>query len=281
MDSQIKILNTLIEEGESYTFSNFCLMTSNFPQKYGGADTPEWGAFKIRVRNIVSTLVSDNSPAMKLVLDGLSSPTNGNGPEQFDIAKSNLVKALEIVRATLEVDVYGELKKAKNTAKSSSKSNKVFVVHGHDQGLKTDVERFLHEIGLTPIVLHREADQGATIIEKFEKHSDVGYAFILLTPDEVSYTVDQIKVQESDRKIEYRARPNVIFEFGYFVGKLGRSNVCCLHKGNVVIPSDLDGLVYKEIGSSIDSQAYTIIQELKAAGYKIREALINSCFQLY
>ena len=176
-------------------------------------------------------------------MNGISSPTQGHGPDKFDIAKSNLVKALEIARDTIKNDFYGELKKAKSTAKSKFLSNKVFVVHGHDQALKTDVERFLHEIGLSPIVLHREVDQGATIIEKFEKHSDVGYAIILLTPDDVSYPVDQIKVQESVRKVEYRARPNVIFEFGYFVGKLGRSNVCCLHKGDVVVPSDLDGLI--------------------------------------
>ena len=270
MDSQLGIINKLIEEGESYTFANFCLPNANFPGEFGGADTPEWSTFKIRVRNIASSLASENSPAMKLVTDGISSPTAGNEPDNFDVAKGNLINALKIMAATMEDDVYGELKKAKSTAKSTSLSNKVFVVHGHDQGLKTDIERFLHEIGLTPIVLHREADQGATIIEKFEKHSDVGYAFILLTPDEVSYTVDQINIQESDKKIEYRARQNVIFEFGYFVGKLGRSKVCCLYKGNVTVPSDLAGLVYKKIDGSIDSQAYSIIRELKAAGYKIK-----------
>jgi len=66
-----------------------------------------------------------------------------------------------------------------------------------------------------------------------------------------------------------RARPNVIFEFGYFIGKLGRSKVCCLHKGDVVVPSDLDGLVYKNVDDSLDSQAFSIIRELKAAGYVI------------
>lgn len=67
------------------------------------------------------------------------------------------------------------------------RTKKVFVVHGRDEVAKTGLEVFLHEIGLEPIVLHRQADEGLTIIEKFEKHSDVGYAFILLTPDEVAY----------------------------------------------------------------------------------------------
>jgi len=270
MNSQLEIINRLIEEGESFTFANFCLKRADHKSQYGSADAPEWSTFKIRVRNIVSTLVSENSPAMKLVNDGISTRTEGNGPDKFDLAKSNLITALKLVADTLENDIYGELKRSKSEAKSPLLSNKVFVVHGHDQGLKTDVERFLREIGLTPVVLHREVDQGATIIEKFEKHSDVGYAIILLTPDEISFSADQTSIEDAQRKKEYRARPNVIFEFGYFVGKLGRNRVCCLHKGDVVVPSDLASLVYKKVNDSIDSQAYSIIRELKAAGYKIK-----------
>lgn len=148
-------------------------------------------------------------------------------------------------------------------------SNKVFIVHGHDSELKNDVERFVHEIGLEPIVLHRQADKGATIIEKFEEHSNVGYVFVLLTPDEIAYTVDQDPLSDPDRKKERRARPNVIFEFGYFVGKLGRERVCCLHKGETAIPSDLSGLIYKKIEGTIETQAYSIIKELKAAGFDV------------
>ena len=94
------------------------------------------------------------------------------------------------------------------------------MVHGFDSELKTDVERFRHEILLEPVVLHRQLDVGATIIEKFEQHADVRNAFVLLTPDDVAYTVDQENVPEDQRTTERRARPNVIFEFGYFVGKL-------------------------------------------------------------
>ena len=71
------------------------------------------------------------------------------------------------------------------------------------------------------------------------------------------------------RTKERRTRQNVIFEFGYFVGRLGRNRVCCLYKGDVVLPSDLDGLVYKKIDGNLDSQSFAILKELKAAGYKI------------
>ncbi len=142
-------------------------------------------------------------------------------------------------------------------------------MHGHDEKAKHELEIFLTELGLEPVVLHRQADEGKTIIEKFEKHSDVGFAFILLTPDEVSYLSPQSELPEEERKLELRARPNVIFEFGYFVGKLGRSRVCCLHTGSVTLPSDVSGLVYKSFTNSVEESGYSIIKELKAAGYNV------------
>lgn len=150
-----------------------------------------------------------------------------------------------------------------------SRSKKVFVVHGRDEVAKTNLEVFLLEIGLEPIVLHRQADEGLTIIEKFEKHSDVGYAFVLLTPDEIAYLSPEESKPDADRQKEYRARPNVIFEFGYFVGKLGRSRVCCLYSGNVSLPSDVSGMIYKKYEKTIEEVAYGIIKDLKASGYSI------------
>lgn len=149
------------------------------------------------------------------------------------------------------------------------RTNRVFVVHGRDEVAKTSLEVFLHEIGLEPVVLHRQADEGMTIIEKFEKHSDVGYAFILLTPDEVAYLAAEEGKADGERSKELRARPNVIFEFGYFVGKLGRSRVCCLYTGNVSLPSDVSGMVYKRYERSIEEVAYSVIKDLKASGYTV------------
>ena len=149
------------------------------------------------------------------------------------------------------------------------KTKKVFVVHGHDEIAKTGLEVFLHEIGLEPIVLHRQADVGLTVIEKFEKHSDVGYAFILLTPDEVAYLASDETKADAERKKELRARPNVIFEFGYFIGKLGRSKVCCLYTGAVSLPSDVNGMIYKRYDKSIEEVAYSVIKDLKASGYEV------------
>lgn len=160
-------------------------------------------------------------------------------------------------------------KSKENKLKEEDKSkNKVFIVHGHDHKLKSDLEIFLREIKLEPIVLHRQPDEGLTLIEKFERYSNVTFAFIILTPDDVGFTKDEYKLPENKHNPEYRARQNVIFEFGYFVGKLGRSNVCCIYKEGVELPSDLSGLLYKKIVTSIEEIRYSLIKELKNAGLK-------------
>lgn len=147
-------------------------------------------------------------------------------------------------------------------------SSKVFIVHGHDHALKNDLEVFLREIGLEPIVLHRQPDEGLTVIEKFERHADVGFAFVLLTPDDVSYSIDQAGLPEDKRTAEYRARQNVIFEFGYFVGKMSRGHVCCIYKEGVSLPSDLAGLLYKKVTNAVEEIGYALIKELQQAGLK-------------
>lgn len=166
-------------------------------------------------------------------------------------------------------------KKDKTSAKkpvsdTKKSNNKVFVVHGHDSGLKNDIDIFLRDIGLEPIILHRQADEGLTIIEKFEKHSDVAYAFILLTPDDIGMPIAEYEKSQEKRKIEFRARQNVIFEFGYFAAKLGRRSVCCIYKEGVNLPNDIAGLLYKQVGETIDSIGYEIIKELKAIGLKVK-----------
>ena len=142
---------------------------------------------------------------------------------------------------------------------------KVFIVHGHDNALKDEICVFLKAIGLDPIVLHRQPDGGLTVIEKFEKYADVSYAFILLTPDDFGFPISELSKPEQDRKGEYRARQNVIFELGFFIGKLSRSHVCCLFK-QVEVPSDIGGLIYKKIETSIEAVGFDIIKELKNAG---------------
>ena len=179
----------------------------------------------------------------------------------------SIVERLELYPLASSVQISETAKHV--PAEPATRNKKVFVVHGRDELAKTSLEVFLHEIGLEPIVLHRQADEGLTVIEKFEKHADVGYAFILLTPDEVAYLAAEEDRLDSERNKEKRARPNVIFEFGYFVGRLGRSRVCCVYTGDVALPSDVHGMIYKRYERSIEEVAYGIMKDLKASGYDV------------
>lgn len=62
----------------------------------------------------------------------------------------------------------------------------------------------------------------------------------------------------------------MILEFGYFIGKLGRDKVCCLHQGDVELPSDMHGIVYVPFKESVNEVRDKIVKELKAAGYKMK-----------
>ncbi|MDR3715628.1 MAG: nucleotide-binding protein [Puia sp.] len=269
MDSRITQLQKLLDQGGKFTFDNFCLPNPS-GSNFGGPDSPEWATWKIRTKNIIERSFSSESPAVKLINDGLSVVTNGNYSDKFKHAQATIIKSIYLSLDALSEDTFNELITESAESISPDISNRVFIVHGHDHVLKTELESFLHQIGLEPVVLHRKPDEGQTVIEKFEQHSDVGFAFVLLTPDEIAYTADQEVMLDKERTKEWRARPNVIFEFGYFVAKLGRSHVCCLYRGNVSIPSDLSGLLYKKVEPTFDSQAFSIIKELKSAGYSLK-----------
>lgn len=138
-------------------------------------------------------------------------------------------------------------------------SRRVFVVHGHDEEAKQTVARFLGNIGFEPIILHEQPNQGRTIIEKFEVHGDVGFAVVLLTPDDQGGPVGG--------PLEPRARQNVILELGYFIGKLTRSRVLVLKRGEVAIPSDYFGVLWQSLDDSGWKAA--LGTELEEAGYGI------------
>ncbi|NOU48084.1 MAG: nucleotide-binding protein [Bacteroidales bacterium] len=141
-------------------------------------------------------------------------------------------------------------------------TNKVFIVHGHNDLIKQITARTLSQLGLEPIILHEQPDGGKTVIEKFEKNSsDIGFAVILLTNDDIGKAKT-----EADYKA--RARQNVIFEMGYFIGKLGRERVLLLLDSGVEKPGDIDGIVYTPIDAH-DGWKLKLVKELKACGYRV------------
>ncbi len=152
---------------------------------------------------------------------------------------------------------------AKREVKPDSK--KVFIVHGHDDAMKESVARTLTTLGLRPIILHEQTNRGQTVIEKFEKNSDVPFAIVLLSPDDYGYSQNA----SPDTK-KLRARQNVIMELGFFIAKLGRERVLPLYRGgsDFEMPSDYAGVVYTPYDQS-GNWRFKLAQELKACGFQV------------
>ena len=148
-----------------------------------------------------------------------------------------------------------------NTPKNDSKinNNKVFIVHGHDGKLKYKTAELLRKLGIEPIILHDQPNSCRTIIEKIEDFgSEASAAIILFTPDDVGKAV-------SEEEPRARGRQNVVFEAGYFMGLLGRSNTILIRSDDSIeLPGDLSGVVYSD-----DASEFTIARELKAMGFNI------------
>lgn len=140
------------------------------------------------------------------------------------------------------------------------KTRRVFIVHGHDEGARESLARYLEKIGFQPIILHEQANKGRTVIEKVEANSDVGFAVVLLTPDDEG--------RKLGGTMEFRARQNVLLELGYFIGRLGRANVCAIKKNDVAIPSDFAGVVWENMDEA-GAWRQALARELQAAGHDI------------
>lgn len=152
-----------------------------------------------------------------------------------------------------------------STGQETEITNLVFVVHGHDEEAKQTVARFIEKVDLVPVILHEQANEGRTVIEKFEDYSDVSFAVVILTPDDEGAPISDPNKPEIERKLKPRARQNVVFELGFFIGKLGRKKVCALYKGDIELPSDYDGVIWISFEAN-NAWMLDLAREFKSAG---------------
>jgi predicted nucleotide-binding protein len=153
----------------------------------------------------------------------------------------------------------------RSAAGSTTGDGTVFIVHGRAEAPKLSVHGFLREVAAAkPVILHDQPNAGRTIIEKFEDHAEEAvFAVILLTGDDAG----GLSVS-GDPPLSPRARQNVVFELGFFVGALGRNRVAVLYQEGVELPSDLSGLLYIKLDDH-GGWKLPLAQELRAAGVEI------------
>ncbi|MDE3056712.1 MAG: nucleotide-binding protein [Bacteroidota bacterium] len=142
------------------------------------------------------------------------------------------------------------VEQGQQTAKqhAPSESNRVFVVSSPNNPFLEQLTTMLKELGVTATVYQRASGASESLVAQFEKANDVRYAFWLFNADDI---------------------PNAMFELGYLVAKVGANKVCCIHTKEMQPPQSVPGVVKKEIVVKLEEISFSIMKELKAAGYAV------------
>ena len=156
----------------------------------------------------------------------------------------------------------------------STSNKRVFVVHGHDNPAREQLELVLHRLGLEPFVLANTGGGGLTLIQALEKEigpqpGQCRFGIVLLTPDDMGYSaVDGVG------KAAPRARQNVVLEMGMLLAAIGRPNVAILQKGVLEIPSDINGIIYIPFNNHVKEAVPKLVERLNQAGFNLDTAAI-------
>ena len=143
------------------------------------------------------------------------------------------------------------------------RSNKIFLVHGSDNEMKSDVSKILQTLDLDPIILHENLDMMKNLIEKINDYSHISFAVVLLSSDDLAYSKEITPDDGKNRVIQ-----NVIFELGYFLGRLGKQNVIAIYlkKKGFEIPNNYNGVLWVEYKTG---WYFELIRELQTANFDV------------
>ncbi|WP_054009656.1 TIR domain-containing protein [Arthrobacter sp. ERGS1:01] len=224
---------------------------------------------------VLRTVMGNGSPLhMKFTLTQFR-PSSGAGGAFFERRQAGIDKALSILRAAQnELRIRAESQQAELTAEveelidvadkgTVETPGRIFIVHGHDDGKKHELARFLTALtGSEPVILHEQPNKGALLMEKLETSAaGTGFAVVLLTADDLG----RAKTEED---LNGRGRQNVVFEMGFFMGALGRSHVAVLMDEGVEVPGDVTGLVYTSLDAA-GAWKHTLAREIEHANIHV------------
>lgn len=192
-----------------------------------------------------------------------SSTPNEVFEDHFYSGKEEFLNLLNVILEDIKLDE--TINPAINKENNIFNNENIFIVHGHNDEMKISVARTIEKLKLKAIILHEQPSKGKTIIEKFTENSEVGFAIILLSADDIAYSKN-----DKPDNAKFRARQNVIFELGYFIGKLGRERVLALHEyvDNLEIPTDYSGVLFVPFDKAGKWQ-FDLVKELKALNINV------------
>jgi hypothetical protein len=230
---------------------------------YNGALQPDYVSWRLQAISAIEELGRSGKPLLREI------DSDKEGSFFYESSAARVLGVLKAALAIAQRDgrITGpriEPSPAMKTPLGSTggaTAGDVFVVHGHDTALLNQVTRFLEKLELKAVVLFEQAGRGQTVIEKLETSSNVAFAVVLLTPDDVGRAV-------KDKPLRPRARQNVVLELGFFIGKLGRSQVAVMYDESVELPSDYRGVEYIKVDAE-GAWKLRLARELKQASIPI------------
>lgn len=253
MNKNVELINELISQAEQMAYGN------NLRD-----------AVEKRAEMLIRKIFGNQTHYLQALKDIRYTPSivfsgtpRSNYETNFNSGKRELINLLKVIAEDIELDLI--MNNSSLDSRVDINSTYVFVVHGHNEEMKLAVARTIEKLNLNPIILHEQASKGKTIIEKFTDTSEVIFAIVLLSGDDIAY-----KKGSSIETAKYRARQNVIFELGYFIGKLGREKVLALHEIDIELelPSDYNGVLFVPFDRSGKWQ-FELVKELKAIGLNV------------
>ncbi len=224
-DIEILVVDGMIPPGENKTFidfqAKFSFSTGNIFANYISTQYP-------RINIIAFTVMND--------LDVIKKFENSGAYFICKIGYDSFNELFDVINFVIQ------------NKKLPKKKPEIFIVHGHNHLLKYELKNYLqNNLKLNePKILDEQPSQGRTVIEKFEYYAEsINLVFVLLTPD------DLVKVSDSEDYLQ--PRPNVLFELGYFYGKLNRQSVILISTNKIKLPTDISGIIYFDATNGINS----------------------------
>jgi predicted nucleotide-binding protein len=136
----------------------------------------------------------------------------------------------------------------------------VLVVCGHDTVVSGEIARFLRKAELDAILMHEQGAETLTDVERLERHSGVGFAVVLLPPEEE-------KAAPPNGAHRPRGRSALVAELYYFAGRLGRGRVCALTTSDTAA-APVTGVSYA-VYDPYEGWQKWLLKALEEAGYQI------------
>jgi predicted nucleotide-binding protein len=219
--------------------------------KVNRANTLQW---LVRLRSIVQPLFGSASPYIKGLEDIRKRSTSaGVGIAEFSEITATAASLADFLASTGGVASGNAVSQPSRPPATKN----VFIVHGHDELNARRLSDLLRENGLIPIVMRSQPGMSRVLTDKFEAEaSRCSFAFAIFTPDDLI---------TSGTNQYHQARPNVIYETGWFIARLGKERVILLLRTGAEMHTDLQGVARVQFGEDLLHSSHEIQRELRAA----------------